>query len=130
MSNARLAPLVDAASAYYRGAGRFAWQFARAKLASDPAFAEILARGLLSGRARILDLGCGQGLLAAWLLAARGLHASDAPGAWPQRWPVPPMLQQYTGIEINLREVERARHAFTLDPGTKVQIVHLSLIHI
>lgn len=125
MSHPRpLAPLVNAASAYYRGAGRFAWQFARGKLATDPAFAEILARGLLSGRARILDLGCGQGLLAAWLLAARALHASDASGEWPQGWPEPPCLHQYTGIEINLREVERARRAFALDPGANVQIIH------
>ncbi len=122
--NRALAPLIDAASAYYRGAGRFAWHFARGKLGGDPVFAAILARGLLSGRTRILDLGCGQGLLAAWLLAARGLHASDEPHAWPGGWPAPPWLRHYTGIEINPHEVARARHAFALDPGADVQIVH------
>jgi hypothetical protein len=33
-----LTPLIDAASGYYRGAGRFAWHFARGKLTSDPVF--------------------------------------------------------------------------------------------
>jgi SAM-dependent methyltransferase len=118
------APLVDSASAYYRAAGHIARNFARGKLATDPVFAALLARGLLAGRTRILDLGCGQGLLAAWLLAARALHASEAPQAWPRAWPAPPLLHRYTGIAINLREVERARRAFALDPNAQIQIVH------
>jgi SAM-dependent methyltransferase len=118
-----LAPLIDTASAYYRGAGHFAWHWAHGKL-GDPAFAAILAHGLLSGRSRILDLGCGQALLAAWLLAARARHASEVPGAWPHGWPSPPTLRHYTGIEINPREVARARHALALHPGADVQIVH------
>ena len=125
MSRAQaLEPLIDSASAYYRGAGRFAWHWARGKLGRDPAFAAILARGLLSGRSRILDLGCGQALLAAWLLAARACHASDDARAWPHGWPEPPWLREYTGVEINPREVARARRAFALDPGADMQFVH------
>ena len=118
------APLVEAAASYFRGAGRFAWHFARGKLKGDPAFTALLSHGLLSGRTTVLDLGCGQGLLAAWLLAAHARHASDEPDAWPRGWPAPPQLRSYTGIEINAREVARARHAFMLDPGSAVQIVH------
>jgi SAM-dependent methyltransferase len=118
------APLIDTASAYYRGAGRFAFHFARGKLSGDPVFAAILAHGLLRDHTRLLDLGCGQGLLAAWLLAARAHHASDAPHAWPRGWPVPPQLRHYTGIEINAREVARARRAFALDPGAGIEILH------
>jgi SAM-dependent methyltransferase len=118
------AGLLAAASAYYRAAGPFARRFARGKLALDPVFSAILARGLLAGRARILDLGCGQGLLAAWLLAAHACHASAALGAWPAAWPAPPTVGSYCGVEINPREVARARRAFALDPGARVEIVH------
>src|SRR6202007_1017216 len=50
--------------------------------------------------------------------------ASDPPHGWPQGWPAPPLLREYTGIEINPREVARARRAFALDPGAAVQIIH------
>lgn len=120
-------PLIRAASAYYRGAGRFAWHFARGKLARDPVYAAILAQGVLAGRARILDLGCGQALLAAWLLAARVLHTSGRADAWPGGWPAPPPLESYLGIDINTREVARARRAFALDPGARLSIVHADI---
>ena len=116
--------LVHAASAYYRSAGRFAWHFARGKLRGDPAFRAILEQGLLERCRRLLDLGAGQGLLAAWLLAARQRYASERRGAWPRGWPAPPQLDSYTGLEINAAEVRRARAAFALDPGVRVQIVH------
>ena len=58
--------LIDRASERYRNAGVFAYNFARGKLRGDPVFRALLERGMLLGRGRILDLGCGQGLLAAW----------------------------------------------------------------
>ncbi len=84
--------LVNSASEPYRACGRFAHGFSRGKLSRDPVFAAILSRGLLRDRARILDLGCGQGLLAAWLLAA-GSRA------------------QIRGIELEDRYVARAKRA-------------------
>jgi SAM-dependent methyltransferase len=102
--------LLNEASAPYRAAGRYAYHFARGKLARDPVFEAILARGLLTQRARILDLGCGQGLLAALLVAARG--ASGA-GAWPENWPPAPQPSNIRGIELLARDVRRARLALS-----------------
>ena len=59
--------LIEAASAPYWKTDFFGYFKARGKLRGDPAFAGILREGLLAGAERILDLGCGQGLLAAWL---------------------------------------------------------------
>ena len=117
------APLLEAASACYRDEGRFAWHFARGKLRSDPVFVAILARGLLAGCPRVVDLGCGQGLLAAWLLAARALHTGGAPGVWPRDWPAPPFLESYIGVEINPREAARARAV-----GARFGLAHFSIV--
>lgn len=76
--------LVDAASDRYRAAGPFAYHFARGKLTHDPAFGAIVERGCIGADSRVLDLGCGQGLLASLLLAAghrgmlRGIELSPA----------------------------------------------------
>ena len=78
---------IDHASARYRAAGGFAYHFARGKLGRDPMFCGLLERGLFPDNPRILDLGCGQGLLAAWLLSARQLY--DA-GDWSAECPAPP----------------------------------------
>lgn len=101
--------LHERASRPYRGAGRFAWHFARGKLGRDPVFQAMLQRGLLPARARVLDLGCGQGLLAS-LLAAVDHHHRDH--GWPHDWPHPPVQARYTGIELMPRDVDRARAAF------------------
>lgn len=111
MSRPPSEPLATAASHAFRGAGEFAWRFARGKLSGDPVFSAILARGLLASSSRIVDLGCGQGLLAAWLIAARALYAEGAAGGWPPAWPAPPALDSYTGFEINPHEVARGRVA-------------------
>lgn len=97
--------LIDAASEPYRQAGRFAWHFAHGKLAGDPAFRGLLERGLIADGTRLLDLGCGQGLLVSWLLAARRLYEG---GSWPAGWPPAPRVAALRGIELMSRDVERA----------------------
>ena len=93
------------ASAPYRGAGRFAWHFARGKLGRDPVFRSLLDHGELAGRARVVDIGCGQGLLASLLQACNDLQRS---GGWPAAWPPAPEAAAYTGIELMARDVARA----------------------
>jgi len=100
--------LVDGAAAPYRQAGHFAWHFARGKVRTDPVFLGLLRRGLIPSHARILDLGCGQGLLASTLIAADLLRAR---GQWPANWPAAPEAPQVRGIELMPRDVERARRA-------------------
>jgi SAM-dependent methyltransferase len=100
--------LIDAASAPYRRAGGWPYLHARGKLSADPAFAAILRLGLLKQREHILDLGCGQGLLAAWLLAA---HSCYVRGDWPASWPAPPAPISIRGIELDPKEITRARFA-------------------
>ncbi|MEO7207634.1 MAG: class I SAM-dependent methyltransferase [Steroidobacteraceae bacterium] len=100
--------LIDRASEPYRSAGAFAYNFARRKLRSDPVFCALLERGLLLGRGQILDLGCGQGLLAAWLKAALLCYEN---GNWPPGWPPAPKPRSTRGIELVVRDVERARVA-------------------
>jgi cyclopropane fatty-acyl-phospholipid synthase-like methyltransferase len=101
-------------------------------------FRALLERGLLLGRGHILDLGCGQGLLAAWLKAA--LHCYES-GSWPQGWPPAPKPRSTRGIELMIRDVERARAALgpeceisqgdirSAEFGTTDAVVILDVLH-
>ena len=104
--------LLDAASAPYRRAGRFAWRFARGKLGMDPVFRYLLRTGMIAPNARVLDIGCGQGLLASLLRECAALHAR---GHWPHGWAAAPAGARVTGIEMMPRDVQRARDALGVD---------------
>jgi cyclopropane fatty-acyl-phospholipid synthase-like methyltransferase len=107
------AALLDAASEPYRRVGRFAFHFARGKLGGDPAYRALLEQGLLRGREALLDLGCGQGLLVAWLRAAQRLYAA---GGWPG-WPPPPTPTSIRGLELMSADVARACSALGVHCG-------------
>lgn len=100
--------LLATAAAPYRRAGHFAWHFAKGKLSGDPAFFGLLEHGLIPDAGRLIDLGCGQGLLASWLLSARALYES---GNWPAGWPAAPLIKNIWGLELMPSDVARARNA-------------------
>jgi SAM-dependent methyltransferase len=100
--------LVDAVARRYAGAGRFARAYARAKLRRDPLFAALFRDGLLPDGARLLDAGCGQGMLLATLAVTR---EPEVAARWPSDWPKPPRGLELFGIERDVRDAERARTA-------------------
>lgn len=90
--------LLDAAARPYFGSNAPAGRFARNKLRFDPVFFTLLQRGCLPDRGTLLDLGCGQGLLLALLVAARDQFRC---GQWPPAWPPPPLNLILQGIEFD-----------------------------
>jgi len=124
LSLATFRRVAEAAAAPYRAAGRFAWRFARGKLRGDPVFRYMLEARLIPEGARLLDLGCGQGLLAALLRAAGTPRVAD-----------------YRGVELMQSEVARARRALgdrcgvvqgdlrTADFGSADTVAVLDVLH-
>jgi SAM-dependent methyltransferase len=100
--------LIDAASNPYRAAGHYAYHFVRGKLRHDPVFIALLHSARIPDRARVLDLGCGYGILGSLLLAAR--ERFDA-GHWPSQWAAPATELQLHGIELQRRLAQHARIA-------------------
>lgn len=98
--------LLVAASEPYRQADFFAWCHARGKLGLDPVFRHLLSQGLIAPQARVLDLGCGQGLLASLLRACSSVAQH---GRWPSHWAAAPTAVRVTGIELMPRDVARAK---------------------
>ncbi|MEK7779105.1 MAG: class I SAM-dependent methyltransferase [Pseudomonadota bacterium] len=115
--------LVDHICKPYQRAGKFAWHFARGKLNRDPVFAHILQAGYIPPHARILDIGCGQGLLAALLCGMDDYtHRYSEKKAEIKAVSV-------TGIELMLNDVIRAHQALQVF-GSRIQIIHGDMRHI
>ena len=119
MTRPFLKTLVDEASRPFRSGGHFAYHYARGKLSSDSIFRELLRRGIFPAEGHYLDLGCGQGSLFAWLLAARKLYEQ---GNWPSDWAAAPRPLSLRGVELMQRDVDRATLAFGSDhPVVRVE---------
>jgi SAM-dependent methyltransferase len=100
--------LLDAAARPYFGTDAPAWRFARNKLRFDPVYSTLLQRGYLPDRGTLVDLGCGQGLLLALLVAARDQFSG---GQWPPVWPPPPLNLILQGIELDPDRASVAQRA-------------------
>jgi SAM-dependent methyltransferase len=105
-----LRELIRTTARRYRRAGLPAFGHALGKLRFDPVFKGVLRQACFPDGARVLDLGCGQGLLLAWLIAAEELHRA---GSWPVDWPAPPQRLQLHGIERQQREAAWGRSAIS-----------------
>ena len=100
--------LVVAAADRYLAASITGWEFARAKLRSDPVYRQALLGGVLPTGGVLVDVGCGQGLMLTLLLeAARRVGA----GTWPADQPVPPVFSQLIGLEPRPGVARLAREA-------------------
>ena len=111
-SNAAWRRILGAACAPYRYdrsiSSRWAWHWAQGKLSRDPVFRGLLERGDLLPGARVVDIGCGQGLVANLLQAC---ERQSAAGAWPANWPAAPWFTAYHGIELMPQDVARGHAA-------------------
>jgi len=111
--------LLEAASQPYRAAGYFHYRWARGKLGQDPVFTSLLEQGTLRRCARVLDLGCGRGLLAAWFLAADQLAAS---GQWPADFEVPTGIA-FHGVDLHAGACAAGNRALQPHYGARVSLV-------
>lgn len=113
----RARQLLDSAAQPYAAAGRHAFHFARGKLRHDPVYGFLLRGGLLPQHGRLLDLGCGRGLLLSLLRAAQ---AGCRSGSWPPGWPAPPLNLELIGIDLCAAHVRLARAA--LGGGARLEV--------
>jgi len=126
-TDAAWAGLHAEACAPYRRTSRWAWHWARGKLGMDPVFRGMLERGNLPAGARVLDIGCGQGLIASLLHACADLQHS---GHWPAAWPVQASAVAYTGIELMPKDVARANAALnSLSPAPQFVCADMRTAH-
>lgn len=100
--------LADRTAKRYLEGGIFDWEFVGGKLRHDPLYFGLLTSGVLAGRKRLLDLGCGRGILLALLTEAEQLAGA---GAWPESWGRPLGQLELTGVEKNPRTAAVARAA-------------------
>ncbi|MDA8093101.1 MAG: class I SAM-dependent methyltransferase [Betaproteobacteria bacterium] len=110
--------LLDLSTEPYRATGYVNYRWARGKLGGDPIFPALIQHACLPSGARLLDLGCGRGLLASWLLGAERLMED---GVWTGSV-APPKGLSFRGIELMGREADCGNRALQPLYGKRVQL--------
>lgn len=107
-ANPEMEALLEEASFPYLECGMLDWEFVRGKLRHDPLYFNLLRRGFLPPEGRLLDLGCGRGILFSLLIAAR--RQVEA-GQYPAGWAPPSPGLTFHGIEGRPKVAAAAREA-------------------
>lgn len=92
----------------YKDLGLRVWEIVRAKLRHDPVYFGILRSAALPDGGRLVDLGCGRGIL---LATIRTAHELDREELWPHGWPTPPTRLELCGFEVDTAAADAARLA-------------------
>jgi 2-polyprenyl-3-methyl-5-hydroxy-6-metoxy-1,4-benzoquinol methylase len=128
--------LARAAADRYATTSITAWEFARGKLRGDPVYREVLLGGWLPSGGRLLDIGCGQGLMLALLAEAERFERSAS--ATPGRLPC---FERLVGVELRAHRARLARAALgsdaeivesdarTLSAGTARVVLLFDVLH-
>lgn len=103
-----IAALREETARRYLDAGMAHWEFVRGKLRYDPLHMSLLRQGLLPSEGRLLDLGCGRGIVFSLVLAAREIARR---GGYPADWAPPPHDLAFHGIEGRPKTAAAARRA-------------------
>jgi uncharacterized protein (DUF2062 family)/trans-aconitate methyltransferase len=113
--------LLEETAYRYLGNGMFDWELVRAKLRHDPVYLQVLRQGLLPSGGRLLDLGCGRGILMSLLVTARDRYNREL---HPEGWAPPPADLKLHGIETRPKAARAARAA--LGDEARIDIADLN----
>lgn len=100
--------LREETSRRYLGSGIFHWEFVRGKIRFDPMYRALPGSPLIPREGRLIDVGCGRGILLALLATARELRSTVSP---PPSWRIPSDRLELVGIELHAKPAGVAREA-------------------